>query len=189
MSWFSKGPFIKVNNSTIFSKTEMRPIEFGQNAVEHGFKFGMGSYADYMAQSSQSISDQSLQKLVSRNPGFLQLLYSNLYSGAYYGFLKLALKADESVLASTVEGIKVQLRLKMAPVDEHAIENHKLIVIQFGDAIIDEVTDKAIDTSVSAFIHYALSFYVPTLSANSNFDPIDCRLRVFTISASTVDCG
>ncbi len=178
MSWFNRGPIIKVNNSAIFTKNELRPYEFGQNAVAHGFKLGMGAYGDYMAQSTESVSDHNLRKLVVRNPGFLQLLFSNLISGGYYGFVRLMLKADEDVLSGIAEGIKSQLMQTMPPVAEKIVEDHKLIVIQFADALIAEVTDKEEDSSVKYFLHYAKAFYVPSLPADSSFDPIDLRTQL-----------
>ena len=185
MPWFSKGPVIKVNNSAIFTKSELLPNEFGQNAVTHGLKLGMGSYGDYITQTSQSISDHNLRKLVTRNPGFLQLLYSNLVSGGYYGYLKLMLKADENVLAGVALGVREQLKQTMPPVADHVIENHKLIVIQFADAIIREVNNQeaVTDDSATCFLQYALSFYVPSLTADSTFNPIDLRKQVSSMGS------
>lgn len=72
-----------VGSSALFSKTRLTPNEFGREITRLGFAFGVEQFERYRQVDDAGQEDLRLLKEVKLNPGFMQLMYANLITGAF----------------------------------------------------------------------------------------------------------
>ena len=72
----SSGPVFVVGSSSLFSKNELAPSEFGREITRLGFNFGIAQFEMYQNANSASPLDVLFLRDVVKNPGLVQLLYA-----------------------------------------------------------------------------------------------------------------
>jgi len=148
-----------IRNSSLFSKKKLIPIEFGREITRLGFKFGLLQFEDYQGSQEISIEDQQLLIEVNRNSGYIQLLYSNLVTGAFLCYAKVILNASNEVIAEITIGILEELRSTMPEMSNEILEDHKIITTNFCLAIEREIREIEENSSLSYFFHGIGNFY------------------------------
>ena len=167
-----KMTFFKVGNSSLFQKNELSPIEFGREITRLGFQFGVSQFGEYISRESPSALEDTFLKNVQSNPGFLQLLFTNLITGAFHCYAKNLLHADAEVLKDVENGISDELRSTMsAGLSDDLIENHKLITLSFSIAVEREIMSIEEDASTNLLIKYASDFYLTENAEAIHQDP------------------
>ncbi|WP_424191526.1 hypothetical protein ACMYR3_09250 [Ampullimonas aquatilis] len=155
-----KMTFFKVGNSSIFQKNELLPIEFGREIARLGFQFGISQCGEYISREAPSLLEETFLKNVQSNPGFLQLLFTNLITGAFHCYAKVLLHADAEVLKDVESGIVDELCSTMPWLSKDLIQNHKLITLNFSIAIEREIKSIEENSSTNLLIQYASDFYL-----------------------------
>ncbi len=152
-------PAFIVGSSSLFSKKRLTPVEFGREATRLGFSFGVAQFGQYQSAGSKSQADVRLLNEVRRNPGIMQLLFSNLVAGAFLCHARMSLRATEKVSAEVEEGVLVQLRSTMPQMSPHVLQNHKDITVNFAIAIEREMRQIEAESSTSLLLSYINDLY------------------------------
>jgi hypothetical protein len=155
----SSAPMFIVGSSTLFSKTRLTPNEFGREITRLGFAFGVEQFEQYRQAGDASQEDLRLLKGVEQNPGFMQLLYANLITGALLCYAKVALQTSVEIVDEVEAGILSELRSTMPAMSEKLLNDHKHITANFAIAIEREVREVEEDASLALFLGYINDFY------------------------------
>lgn len=155
-------PLFIVGNSSLFSKVQLTPTEFGREIRRLGFQFGVAQFGQYQNSSSLSSQDITLLNAVNQNPGIIQLLYANLVAGAFLCFAKVILKPPQEAILNIEAGILTELRLTLQGMSEEIIDDHTKITMNFAIAIEREIKEIEESSSLSLFYHY-ISYFYPNL--------------------------
>jgi hypothetical protein len=158
------GSIFVVGNSSLFSKRQLTPTEFGREITRLGFRFGVAQFGQYSSAQDISAADRRLLQEVNRNPGIAQLLWANLITGAFLCHAKLVLSAPADVIAEVEAGGLAELRSTMPGMSEQVYENHKDITANFAVAIEREMQHVEENCSLSLLFRYINDFY-PELHA------------------------
>lgn len=153
------GCIFVVGKSSLFSKKQLNPTEFGRDITQLGFKFGIAQFEQYRSAQDISASDKRLLQEVGRNPGIIQLLWANLITGAFLCHAKLVLSAPTDVVAEVEAGVLAELRSTMPGMSEQVHENHKDITANFAVAIEREMRQVEENCSLSLLFRYINDFY------------------------------
>lgn len=150
----------RIENSSLFQKNELSPIEFGGEITKLGIQFSMGQFEDYVSREKSTDVEVEFMKKVQINPGFLQLVIANLITASFHCYARVLLHAKSEVIKEMEEGIAMGLRSAMPRLDEDLIEHHRNIVIGFSTAIEREIENIEEESSVSLLVRYVSHFYL-----------------------------
>lgn len=155
----SANPTFVVGNSSLFSKKQLSPTNFGREITQVSFNFGLDVFDHYQNSPDLSSDDLRLLKEVEGNPGIMQLLFVNLITGAFLCYAKLLLKVPDEIVSEVENGVLTELRSKMPGFNEDVLEDHKKFTTSFSIAIEREVLQIEKGASISLFLSYVNHFY------------------------------
>lgn len=155
----SSGPFFVVGHQSVFSKKQLTPTEFGREITRLSFNFGIEQFEYHQMSCNISPEDARLLKEVERNPGLMQLLYTNLKIGAYLCYAKVVLRVPDETIAEVESGVLSALRSTMPGMSEIILEDQKNIAASFSTAIGRELLQIEKDASLLLFFRYVNHFY------------------------------
>lgn len=153
------GPIFVIGNSSLFSKKQLTPTEFGREITRLSFMLGIEQLEHYQKARDISTDDLRLLKEVGRNPGIMQLLYVNLMTGAFLCYAKVVLEAPDETLVEIESGVLSELRSTMPGFSEDILDGHKNITVSFSIAIGREILQIERDASISLFFSYFNHYY------------------------------
>lgn len=154
------GPIFVVGNSSLFSKKQLTPTDFGREITRLSITLGGTQLEFYQNGCALDSDDVRLLKLVERNPGGMQLLYANLIAGAFLCYARLMLRVPEKNIAEVESGVLSELRSTMAKIfPEEILEYHKNITVSFSKAIECEIQQNETDFSPPLFFRYVNDVY------------------------------
>lgn len=154
-----QGPLFVVGNSSLFSKKQLTPTEFGREITRLGFQFGVAQFEQYRSAQDVSAEDTRLLREVGRNPGIIQLLWANLITGAFLCHAKVVLAAPANVVAEIEAGVLAELRSTMPGMGEKVLKDHTDITANFAIAIQLELQEVEENSSLSLLFRYINDFY------------------------------
>ena len=162
-------PVFLVGNSSLFSKKQLTPTDFGREITRLSLMLGATQLEFYQNGCTLSPDDVRLLKLVGSNPGIMQLLYANLIAGAFLCYARLVLQVPEENIAEVESGVLSELRSTMAKIfPEEILEYHKNITVGFSNAIEFEVQENEKEVSSPLFFRYVKDVY-PEFDAGDNY--------------------
>lgn len=153
------GPVFVVGNSSLFSRKQLTPSDFGREITRISFELGINAFEHYQNSPNLSSDDLHLLEEVGRNPGIMQLLYVNLITGAFLCYAKLILNASDEIVAEIENGVLTELRSKMPGFSEDILDDHKKFTTSFSIVIGREVLQVEKGASISLFFIYFNHFY------------------------------
>lgn len=153
------GPVFVVGNSSLFSRKQLTPSDFGREITRISFELGIDAFEHYQNSPNLSSDDLLLLEEVGRNPGIMQLLFVNLITGAFLCYAKLILKVPDEIVAKVENGVLAELRSKMPGISEDIVDDHKKFTTSFSIVIGREVMQIERDASISLFFSYLNHFY------------------------------
>ena len=153
-------PTFRVGNSSLFTKNDLTPDEFGREIVRLGFRFGISHADDYLSSGGRTPGDIALISKAKLNPGMMQLLFANLVSGAFYCYAKVLLRVSPSFLQTVEEGMLSALATMMPALGKQMSEHHKLVIVGFANALEGQIRGADPDPSAVLLIQYACDFYL-----------------------------
>lgn len=165
--------FIIGESTSLFSKKHLNPNEFGREITRLGFRMGVDEYGRYLNNPLNTPGDQHLIDVVNLNPGFIQLLYANLITGAFLCYAKALLHAPDNVVNDIKKGIVSELQATMPEMNTEILLNHTKITEDFALVIERELKEIEDNSSVIYFLKGITSFYQSiTFSEDSTFPRI-----------------
>lgn len=158
----NRGPLFMIGKpGSLFSKKELTPNEFGREITRLGFRMGIDEYGHYLNNPLNTPEDLRLLDIINRNPGFIQLLYANLITGAFLCYAKLLLRVPNDVVSDIKNGILSELQTTMPEMKAEIHLNHTKITEDFAQAIEREVKEIEKNSSIVYFLKGINSFYQP----------------------------
>ncbi len=154
-----QGPLFVVGKSSLFSKKQLTPAEFGREITRLGFQFGVAQFDRYRSAQDVSAEDIRLLQDVGRNPGIIQLLWANLITGAFLCHAKLLLAAPANVVAEIEAGVLAELRSTMPGMSEKVLKDHTDITANFAIAVEREMQQVEENSSLLLLFRYINDFY------------------------------
>ena len=154
-----QGSLFVVGRSSLFSKKQLTPTEFGREIARLSFQFGIAQFEQYKSAQDVSAEDTRLLREVGRNPGIIQLLWANLITGAFLCYAKLVLAAPANVVAEIEAGVLAELRSTMPSMGENVLKDHAHITANFAIAVQREMQQVEENSSLSLLLRYINDLY------------------------------